>query len=193
MKQLLFVLLAAASLGTGTTAYSQQSGGTNPVAKEKTKAKAKGAKEAMPAARMETADNSALPYVPTYSGKFAMGNPAHSRMVLNLIKDYETNLFSMSDAFADTAIVFFPDGTTVRGIEALTGAFKQMRTSEPDMTINVSAVVPMRSTDRMEDWVLVWGNSGGTSNRTEFHHIWRINRDGKVDYLRLYQGKEAQQ
>lgn len=190
MKQFFFATLAAAGLCIGAAAYSQQSGATNPVSKEKTKAKAK---EAMPAAQMEVSNNAMLPYTPTYSGKFTMGKAAHSQMVLNLIKDYETNLFSMANAFADTAIVFFPDGTTVRGIEALTGAFKQMRTSEPDMTINVSAVVPMRSTDRMEDWVLVWGNSGGTSNRTEFHHIWRINRDGKVDYLRLYQGKEAQQ
>lgn len=193
MKQFFFAALAAASLGISASAFSQQSGATNPVTKEKTKAKSKAGKEAVPAVRMEVLNDVPLAYSPTYSGKFVLGNPMHSQMVLNLIKDYESNLFSMASLFADTAVVFFPDGTITQGIDALSAAFKQMRASVPDMTIQVSAVVPLRSTDRKEDWVLVWGNSGGASDRLEFHHIWRINRDGKVDFLRLYQGKAAQQ
>jgi hypothetical protein len=51
--------------------------------------------------------------------------------------------------------------------------------------------VPLRSTDKNEDWVLVWfkeyrTDANGKKDSTEMQETWRLNKDGKADLLYQY-------
>lgn len=183
MKQFLHSAMAVICLFICVAAFSQD----NPSKAEKTKKKL----SAQPAAMVQ--QSNALAYTPTYSAQFAMGNPAHSQTVLNLIKDYETKAFALGSAFSDTVMVVFPDGNMVRGLENMTNAFKQARTQTTDPKISISAAIPVRATDKKEDWVLVWGSADEGGTRSDFHHIWRFNKDGKIDYMQMFEGKPPKQ
>ena len=59
------------------------------------------------------------PYTANYSSNFQIGDPANSKMILELWKDYDDNAFDRHDYFADTAVMFFPDGSMVRGKDSI--------------------------------------------------------------------------
>lgn len=186
MKQLLLAVLAAASLTWCTSAHAQNN---QPTAKDKTQNKTQKGTGTTNGASMTT--GSTMAYTPTYSSQFRMGNPAHSQMVLNLLKDYETNAFAQGSAFADTVRVEFADGRVITGLEKMTDFFKQARSSVPDIKMTIDAVMPVYSIDKKDDWVLVWGHSEAGGNRSDFHHLWHVNKAGKIDYLRMFESKPA--
>lgn len=161
-------------------------------------------KEPMTASMVSTSNNAALmmpegsmAYTPSYSSQFAFGNQALAKTVMDLYKDYETNKFALADAFADSVAIVMPDGQMVAGQKDVGEHFKQGRTMAPaDMKFNIHAVIPLRSVDKNEDWVLVWGDAGPEPGKpgtvTGFNHIWRFDNDGNVAYLRMFEGKITQ-
>ena len=140
------------------------------------------------------AETGAYPYTADYSSKFTIGNPEHARMVLSMWKDYDNNTFDRSAAMlADTVMFQAPNGMVIRGKDSVLNSVKQFRGQFSSVKSTVDAWVPMHSTDRNEDWVLIWGTendtnaSGSTTNG--IHEIWRVNRDGKIDFIRQYTAK----
>lgn len=136
----------------------------------------------------------AMPYTAGYSSQFAIGNPEHARMVLTLWKDWDENMLDRNMAMmADTITMETADGQVIRGRDSVMNAFKQVRGQFTTVKSTVDAYMPVRSTDRNEDWVLIWGreedtNASGTTTKI-IHEIWRINRDGKIDYMSQYIAK----
>ena len=134
------------------------------------------------------------PYKANYSSKFAMGNPAHAKMILDLWKDWDDNAFDRHDYMADTLVMLFPDGTMAKGKqEALEGA-KKYRGGMTSAKSTIDAWVPLRITDKNEDWVAVWGSetdtwADGKTETRDIHEIWRINKDGKVDFMKQFTAK----
>jgi hypothetical protein len=64
-------------------------------------------------------------------------------------------------------------------------------------TSTLDAWVPLKSVDRNENWVALWGTEtdtapDGTMNKTDLQEIWRINKDGKVDFMKQFASKPAQ-
>jgi hypothetical protein len=56
---------------------------------------------------------------------------------------------------------------------------------------SIHAIVPLKSTDKNEDWVAVWGTENRTDKKgkketTELHEIWKINSDGKIALMYQY-------
>ena len=52
-------------------------------------------------------------------------------------------------------------------------------------------MVPLYSTDKKENWVLVWAteintNADGTKDTMALMETWRMNKDGKADLLLQY-------
>lgn len=136
----------------------------------------------------------AMPYAAAYSSQFTMGNPEHARMVLQVWRDYEDNRLDQSAALLADSITFeSADGQVIRGRDSVLNAFKQMRGQFTNVKQTVDVYMPIHSTDRNEDWVLIWGReedthaNGTTTNN--IHEIWRINRDGKIDYMSQYIAK----
>ena len=138
-----------------------------------------------------------LPYVAEYSSSFMPGNPAYSKTVLELWKDWDDNTFDLhSDMFADTVMLTFPDGNSVRGKDSAIIQAKKIRGGLASAKSTVEAWMPTKSIDRNEEWVLVWGREedtdmNGKKTTVLLHEIWRFNKDGKIDFMRQYMSKPA--
>jgi len=133
----------------------------------------------------------AAPYTAMYSSQFTMGNPEHARMVLNFWKDFDDNTLDRSAGIlSDTVMLQVHDGRIIRGKDSLMRFLKQIRGQYTAVKSTVDAYMPLRSTDRNQDLVLIWGveddtTASGTTT-VSIHEIWRINRDGKIDYVSQY-------
>jgi len=181
MKKLSLLLTCTLIMSVSVISLSQ--------AQENTKKKAKSA--------ASTADNSAMPYTATYSSKFVMGDPAHSKLIMELWKDYDDNAFDRhADMFADTAMIFLSDGQVIKGRDNMMAGVKQYRGSIASVKSDVHAIMSLKSVDRNENWVAIWGTENdtwkdGKTSSVELHEIWRLNKDGKVDVIRQFTRKTA--
>lgn len=182
MKRLLVTLCALALVLLVTESVAQQKQKTKP---EKVSMKEKGM------------NNRSYPYTAGYSSDFIIGNPANSKMILELWKDFDDNTFDRHDYFADTAVMFLPDGSMIRGKDSILAGAKRVRGAMSSSTSTLDAWVPLKSVDRNENWVALWGTEtdtapDGTTNKTDLQEIWRINKDGKVDFMKQFASKPAQ-
>jgi hypothetical protein len=159
--------------------------------------KTKPAKSKMKTTSDMTMQQVSLPYTATYSSQFVMGKPEHAKMILDMYQAYEKNDFSGESRFSDTVRFILPDGQVLQGRDAVMSAMSQGRSAAPSPDFTISAVMPVHSVDKGTDWVLVWGTqmggASGSSDRTEFHSIWMVNKDQKVDYVQLYEGRSPMQ
>jgi len=134
-----------------------------------------------------------LPYIPDYSSSFKMGNPEYSAMILQgSWKDWENNsLDNMKNWVADTVVVFHSDNSIVKGADSLMARWKRGRAKYASVIDTIDAVIPVFSTDKNENWVLVWAREintkiDGTKDTAAVMETWRINKDGKADMLLQY-------
>jgi len=133
-----------------------------------------------------------LAYTPEYSSSFTMGNSDYSAMIVQgSWKDWEMNTMdNMKNWVADTIVAFHADNSMVQGIDSLQARWKRGRAGYTAVIDTVHSVLAVHSTDRNEDWVLVWAkeidtDTKGKIDTVELMETWRINKDGKAD--RLYQ------
>ena len=139
--------------------------------------------------KMETTSTKDFPYQATYSSQFAIGNQAHSKMILELWKDYdENNLTRHADYFADSLTIDLPNGTSLKGKDVAMKAMIDYRTSQGKVESVVDTWIATKSVDRNEDWVCIWGvetatDAAGKVTKTRMHEIWQLNKDGKVVYM----------
>jgi len=145
---------------------------------------------------MKGMNTSSLPYTATYSSSFAIGDAKHSKMILELWKDWDDNAFDRHDYFADTAMMKLPDGHVIKGEAAILEGAKKERGGFTSATSTLDAWIPLKSLDKNEDWVAIWGREedvlpDGKNQKRELHEIWRINKDGKVDYMEQWAATPA--
>ncbi len=171
MKKILLVLTVAAMFAACNNAKKEE-------AKEETKA-AEAPKEAVK-----------LAFTPAYSASFEMGNPAYAAMIVQgSWKDWEINsMDNMKSWLADTIVAFHSDNVMTQGADSLIARWKRGRANYKTVIDTVHAVIPVYSTDKNENWVLVWANEINTDlkgkiDTTELQETWRINKDGKADML----------
>jgi hypothetical protein len=147
-----------------------------------------------------TAQSSDLPYTANYSSNFSMGKTDNAKMILQLYKDFEKADWSKDSWFDDTLFVILPDGNTLRGKEAALAEFKKEREGLNSAEFMFDAIIPLMSVDRDENWVALWGSLKGTAKEAggspllnDFQSIWRINKAGKVDFIRFFNAKPPMQ
>lgn len=144
--------------------------------------------------KMQKADKTTS-YTATYSSKFEIGNPAYTQVIINLWKDWDDNALDRSaKMFADTVAMYTADGTMVKGKDLNLAEAKKYRGQFAAVKSTIHAIVSLKSTDRNEDWVAIWGTEEDTSKdgkktSTNFHEVWKFNKDGKIDIMRQYQAK----
>jgi len=133
-----------------------------------------------------------LAYTPNYSSSFKMGNSDYSAMIVQgSWKDWEMNTMdNMKSWVADTIVAFHSDNSMIKGIDSLQARWKRGRAGYTSVIDTVHSVLAAYSTDKNEDWVLVWAKEINTDikgkiDTVELMETWRINKDGKAD--RLYQ------
>lgn len=126
----------------------------------------------------------------SYSSSFEMGNPAYAAMIVQgSWKDWQDNTMdNMKSWVADTATVFMSDNTMAWGVDSISARWKRNRSNYSSVIDTVNAVMAVRSTDKKEDWVLVWAteysaDKAGKKDTGYVMETWRINKDGKADLL----------
>ena len=144
------------------------------------------------------AQNMTYPYTANYSSNFKMGNPAHAKMILELWKDWDDNAFDRHNYFADTVVMYLSEGNVIKGKDSVVASAKRFRGSMSGATSTIDAWMPLKSVDKNEDWVSVWGTEtdtypDGKTEKREIHEIWRINKAGKVDFMKQFTAKPAPQ
>lgn len=149
-------------------------------------------KKSAPAEVSATVDKApmSLPYVPGYSSSFKPGNPAYATMIVQgSWKDWEdNNLDNMVNWVADTITAFHSNNDVIHGVDSLMARWKRLRSAYTSSKPTINAVTPIYSTDKKEDWVLVWATSidtklDGTIDTVALMETWRINSAGKADLL----------
>jgi hypothetical protein len=180
MKRLLVTICALALVFVCKESLAQQ--------KQKMK---NGQKNMNKVARM---DSTPYPYTAGYSSDFQMGNPVYARKVLELWKDYDDNTFENHDYFADTAVMFLSNGMVIKGKDSIYTGAKNARASMSNVTSTVDAWVPLKSVDKNENWVAIWGTeistgSDGKVEKEDLQEIWGFNKDGKVVFMKQFASK----
>jgi hypothetical protein len=138
--------------------------------------------------------SSKAPYKAAYTSSFQIGNPAYSRMILNLWKDWDDNQFDRHDYFADTVTLWLSDSMVVHGKkDAIEGA-KKFRGAMSSAVSTVHAWVPLHSTDKGDDVVCIWGTevdtyADGRVETRDLHEVWWINKAGKISQMREWSAK----
>lgn len=134
-----------------------------------------------------------LPYATTYSSQWTMGNPALAKRVLDEYRHFETATPGDPNFLADT-VAMVAGGQVMQGKDQVAGAVEQARSMLSSVQFIPSAVLALRSTDRDENWVAVWGTQkskmpDNSEVSIDFNHVWRFNKDGKVDYIQMLESK----
>jgi len=73
---------------------------------------------------------------------------------------------------------------------------QKMRDSQASITSSIDAVMSVKSTDKNENWALIWGeeritDKKGKKDSSAVQETWRLNKDGKVDLVYQYRKKIA--
>lgn len=121
-----------------------------------------------------------------------MSNPKYSEKIVQLWDDFDKNqLDAHADYFADSISMDFPGSSFTGTRDSMVSMTKGYRSSLNAVRNKVDAVMSVKSTDRNEDWVLIWGveyitAKGRKVDSSAIHEIWRFNNAGKVDYMGQY-------
>ncbi len=134
-----------------------------------------------------------LAFQPTYSSSFEMGKPEYAAMIVQgSWKDWQDDkMDSMQNWVADTIVALQSDNSMVRGVDSLKAVWQRARDKYSAITDSISAVTSLYSTDKKQNWVLVWATEyntakDGTVDTAAVMETWRINKDGKADLLLQY-------
>ncbi len=140
-----------------------------------------------------------MPYTATYSSKFEMGNPKYSAIVLNAWKSYDDNNFgNLSDMVSDTVNAVLPDGTLLKGKENFINGIKGYRGGFSAARSEVVAYIPVKSLDKKDDIVFIWGDetdtkTDGSTQKVDLHEVWAFNKDGKLTFFKQFIGKSPEE
>jgi hypothetical protein len=132
-------------------------------------------------------------YTPTYSASFEPGDAKNAEAILALWKAWdEGNLEPTKQLFADSVSFYFSDGSEMKGKRDSTTASAQVyRNMFSAVKSTVHAIFPIKSADKNEDWVCIWGTEVRTDKKgkidsMQLQETWRFNSAGKVDLLYQY-------
>ena len=134
-----------------------------------------------------------LPVPPIYSSSFKLGNPEYAKMIVQgSWTDWSENkLDNMKNWMADTIVAFHSNDQMVQGLDSMMAIWKRERANYSSSVDSIEAVLPVYSTDKNENWVLIWARGYGTrldgsKDTAAIMETWRINKDGKADMLLQY-------
>jgi hypothetical protein len=128
------------------------------------------------AEKKETAAAISYPYKADYSPDFSMGDPNHSKIVLDLYKMWEDGkIDDMRPLLADSVFIEVYDGMRFNNtVDSFINFAKQIRTMYSSTKPVFDTWMPVHHKESNEDYVLVWNRDYSTTT------------DGKMDSLRVH-------
>src|SRR6185295_2251900 len=137
-----------------------------------------------------------LPYAVSYSSQFEIGDPENAKKILGLWKDWDNNtLDNGRDLFADTVTMQFAEGNTMKGPrDSILAGAKGFRGTFASVTSSVDAVTSLKSVDKGDSWVNIWGkevtvDKKGKKDSLQLQENWMLNKDGKIAWMIQYKSK----
>lgn len=132
------------------------------------------------------------PFPIMYSSKFAQGDPKNAESILTIWKDYaDGNMMAHKELVADSLRVYAADGFMLyEGRDSALTLIQAHRSSYKSVEDRVAAISSLRSTDKNEDWVLIWGKEittqkNGKVDSVNLMETWRF-KNGKADLVYQY-------
>ncbi len=129
-------------------------------------------------------------FTPAYSASFVMDSPKNTETVFALWKDWKDGDLSKSRShFADSVSLFLADGSSMSGpTDTIMKNMQAYRSSFKSMEVSIDAIFAVKSTDKDENWVAVWGvemptDMNGKKDTVSLQETWRFNKAGKVDMM----------
>lgn len=136
------------------------------------------------------------PYPIDYSSKFEMGDPKNTQAILNLWKAFDNgDVSAAKDIFADSVEMHFADGSSMHSVrDSVIAGAQTYRNSFSKVSSSISAAIAVKSTDKDENWALVWGtevdtHKDGKIDSVHLQETWRFNKEGKADLVYQYAAK----
>lgn len=133
-------------------------------------------------------------YTANYSSNFKMSDAKYSEKILTLWKDFENNTLDKHiDLISDTVTMVMAQGGTVKGKADNLAGVKAFRGSVTNFKASVDAWMSLKSVDRDQNWVAIWGTESftdkdGKAVTQRIHEIWGFNKDGKISIIMQYAG-----
>jgi len=133
----------------------------------------------------------------SYSSSFEVNNNDHLAIVEGFLDAMVSRNFEAASGYlADSVYFVFPDGNLMNTVKDSVMAMASQYFSENNINIAYTAGVPVHSTDRNEDWVLLWTdetivNPEGVKTEVSYHDAYRIVNN-KIRSLRIFAQQRAQ-
>jgi hypothetical protein len=149
--------------------------------------------EAKPAETPSPAPAINMPYTAGYSSQFVLGDQKNSEKLLTLFKQWDENKVADGKTMFGDSVHFYADKWEFHGTnDSFMTVSKKQRANYKEVKTVVQAWIPVHSTDKNEDWVLVWSTAyttdmKGKVDSANYQDTWRINKDGKFDLMYDYQ------
>jgi len=129
-------------------------------------------------------------YEAAYSKSFEMGEAKNAEVVLALWKDWDNgNLQTSKALFADSVSILTSDGSVIAGVrDSVMASMQGYRDNFSAIKSSVDAIFPIKSSDKNEQWVCIWGRETNTDKKGKTDSVflqetWRFNNNGKIDLL----------
>jgi hypothetical protein len=133
------------------------------------------------------------PYAIGYSSKFVMDDPKNAETVLSLWKAWDSgDLSAAKDIFADSVEIHFSNGSMMHSVrDSVVNAAQNARNTITSSVSSVDAIMAVKSTDRNENWALIWGKEIDTDKKGKvdsfyLQETWRFDSSGKANFMLQY-------
>lgn len=148
---------------------------------------------AAPGANAAKPANDSLPYQATYSSRFESGSPEHAATILKAWRAFDDGKPADSRSlFADSVQFYMRDASSLSGkTDSILPMIQQWRSGFKFVRSTPHAWVSLRSTDKQENWVYIWGtevseDNAGKRDSLAIQESWRLDEAGKIDLMYQY-------
>lgn len=128
---------------------------------------------------------------------YAPGNPEHVKTILQgSWKDWQdNNLANMKSWLADSITIIHSDRKVVVGVDSVAAHWQRGRSMFTSIQPTIDAAVALHDKNTNEDWVLIWATEVGTHSNGKVDTVsvmesWRINKEGKADWMIQYDNRK---
>ena len=132
------------------------------------------------------------PYPMAYSAKFKFIDPEKGKMVLSFIKNFEnTTVENSKSIFADKVSIDLPKLNIKGSRDSVLSALKSYRNSFKSFKTELDVVISVKSTDKGDDWVLVWAiddytDKDNVKHKVKYQQVWLLNKEGKISFMEQF-------
>ena len=107
-----------------------------------------------------------MPYTATYSSQFTIGDQKISEKILTLFKQWDDNKLADGKSMFADSIHFYADNWAFQGTrDSFFTVSQQQRNNYKEVKTVVHAWIPVHSTDKNEDWALIWSTAYTTDTK----------------------------